>query len=507
MKRLAALLLAALMALAAVSAVAEDYTLEEKFYQQAFKESAYRGTVTLAVTGDSTALMGAAEWAALKSLAPRLNLSMEHATTANKDEGQATLTLSVDGQASARHTYMYDDKLIAFGGTLLGGDNVYYSAARTWNVAELMESALRSDNAWPPMWRVVAAVETAPKEWKDRAADRIAQYETKLGLWLNGYASFSTGRENNVAYSELSCRIPAQAVKAEIKQLMVDFYSDSELLTLLREVVTAQEAAAYLQPAMMNSLFAMLDNLALEGEVKVVRRYDAAGSALLDSVELPFAKNSVLSFLNISVTPGEGGQSWRFQGALNDGKEFDISCLGSEEMIYTGAVEIVLPEEEKAGFVVSDAAVGRRTIAFDYNLMWEPGEDVYTLSTDRFTRDIKGSLLIRPKSGSELPEQSLTLEAAMSSGSSKRSATQLNGSLTWRDMDSGASISAVLTSRTVSPFAYTAPSSLNGAMRLDLLAGDALSAVTQSWTQRAVSYFSTLLLGVNFTNLSTVAPR
>ena len=176
-------------------------------------------------------------------------------------------------------------------------------------------------------------------------------------------------------------------------------------------------------------------------------------------------------------------------------------------MIYTGAVEIVLPEEEKAGFVVSDAAVGRRTIAFDYNLMWEPGEDVYTLSTDRFTRDIKGSLLIRPKSGSELPEQSLTLEAAMSSGSSKRSATQLNGSLTWRDMDSGASISAVLTSRTVSPFAYTAPSSLNGAMRLDLLAGDALSAVTQSWTQRAVSYFSTLLLGVNFTNLSTVAPR
>ena len=267
MKRFAALVLAALMALAAVSAVAEDYTLEEKFYQQAVKESAFRGTVTFAVTGNGTAMADAALWQALKALAPRMSLSLEHATAPNKDEGQATLTLTLDGQTSAKHTFMYEDNLIAFGGTLLGGENVYYAADRAWNLGEIAESALNSGNEWPSMGRVIAAIAGAPQEWKLRAQSRITLYETKLGLWLNGYAGFSTGRENNVTYSQLACTIPAQAVKAEIKQLMVDLYADGELLSLLREVVTAREAAAYLDPTMMNTLFSMIDGLNLNGEV------------------------------------------------------------------------------------------------------------------------------------------------------------------------------------------------------------------------------------------------
>lgn len=508
MKRLAALILAALLALAAVSAVAEEYTLAEKFCRQAFEESAYRGTVTLAVTGNSTAAIDQAAWTVLKSLAPRLSLSVEHATTAGKDEGQATLTLTLDGQTSAKHTFLYDQKLIAFSGTLLGGDSVYYSAARGWNAASLLNGLMQKESAWPPVWRIVMAVETAPEEWKTRAADRIALYETKLGLWLNGYASFTTGRENNIAYSQLSCQIPAQAVKAEIKQLMVDLYADSQLLSLLREVVTAEEAAAYLQPSAMNTLFALIDGLNLDGNVQVIRRYDAAGSALLDSVTLPFPAGSPLSELTVSSAPQEGGANWTVQGKTGEGTEFDVSCFASDDMIFTGSVKIVMPEEEKNSFVVSDAsAPERKTVAFDYNLMWEPGEDTYTLSTDRFAREIKGSLLIRPLEGSDMPDQSLKLELTMSSGSSKRSATQLNGSLTWQDLDSGASVSAVLTSRTVSPFAYTTPSALTGAMRVDQLTSQSLAAVAQGWIQRATTYLTTLVMGGAASPIATVQPR
>ena len=502
MKRIAALLLAALLALTAVSAFAEDYTLEEKFYQQAFKESAYRGTVTFAVSGTGTKAMDAMTWAALKALAPRLSLSLEHATTAGKDEGQGTLTLTLDGKTSAKTTVMYDEKLVAFASTLLGGEKVYYSADRNWNLSALLENLIQRDSQWPPIARLIAAIQTAPEEWQNRAKERIALYETKLGLWLNGYASFSTGRENNVAYSELSCVIPAQSVKAEIKQLMVDLYGDSALLSLLREIATPQEAAAYLQPSMMNTLFGMLDNVKLEGEVKVVRRYDAMGDALLDQISLPFAENSVVRSLTVAVTPAEGGQNIALQGALNNGTEFDISCLASNDMIYTGSVTLVLPETESTGFVVNETANDLTLISFDYNLIWEPGKDEYTLATDRFNRTIKGSVVIRPRKEGvssaiqqSFPEQSLTLEAAMSSGSSKRSATQLNGTLTWRDLDSGASISAILTSRTVSPFGYSTPSSLTGALRIDLMTDASRAALVQGWTETAAAYLSQLLLG------------
>ena len=507
MKRGIALLLAALLLTAVVPALAEDYTLAEKFYQQAVKESAYKGNITLSVTGNGTAAIDAGVWTVLKSLAPRLNLSIEHATTPYKDEGQAALTLTLDGKTSSKLTYLYDEQLIAFSGTFLGGDSAYYSAARGWNLAELLEGFMSGDTAWPPVWQLILAVENAPEEWKTRAQSRISVYETKLGLWMNGYAKFSTGREGDTVYSQLACTIPAQAVKAEIKQLMVDFYNDQELLTLLREVVSARVAAAYLQPSMMNALFSMLDSLQLNGDVEVVRRYDATGSALLDRVSLPFGGGSKLTALTVSCAYQDGGQNWQFTGGLNDGTEFDVSCLITEETIFTGSVRLAMPEEESGGFVVSDTAA-QKVIAFDYNLNWEPGEDVYTLATDRFTHDIRGSLLIKPKEGN-LPEQSLTLEMNMSSGSSKRSATQLNGTLTWRDMESGASISAILTSRTAAPFAYTTPSTLTGAMRIDLLSADTLAAVAQGWVQRAQSYFSSLALGgLSFTSpFATVQPR
>ncbi len=505
MKRGIALVLAALLMLTAASALAEEYTLAEKFYQQAVKESAYRGTVTLSVSGAGTAAIGAAEWAALKSLAPRLSLSVEHATTPYKDEGQATLTLTLDGKTSSKLTYLYDEQQMAFSGTFLGGDSAYYSAARGWNMTELLEGFLTDDHTWPPMWQMILAVENAPEEWKARAAGRISVYETKLGLWMNGYAKFSTGRDGGVLYSQLACSIPVQALKAEIKQLMVDFYNDAELLTLLREVVSAREAAAYLQPSMINALFTMLDGLQMNGSVEVVRRYDAAGNALLDRVSMPFG-GGMLEALTVSCEYQEAGQNWQFAGSLTNGAEFDVSCLMTEETIFTGTVRLVTPEEDNAGFVVSDAA--QNTVVFDYNLNWEPGVDVYTLATDRFAREIKGSLLIKPREGN-LPEQNLTLEMNMSSGSSKRSATQLNGTLTWRDLDSGASVSAILTSRTAAPFAYTTPSTLTGAMRVDLLSADTLAAVVQSWVQRAQSYFSSLALGgMSFLSpFATVQPR
>ncbi len=108
-----------------------------------------------------------------------------------------------------------------------------------------------------------------------------------------------------------------------------------------------------------------------------------------------------------------------------------------------------------------------------------------------------------------MPEQSLTLEAALSSGSAKRSATHLNGSLTWCDLESGASVGLILASKTAAPFAYTVPSALTGAVRVDQLSAEALRPVVLSWLQRARSVFASFVPGgaVQAVPIATVQPR
>ena len=484
MKRWIAWALAALLALSTVSALAEDTdTLWEKFYSQAVQYSAYRGTVTFSVSEEMPEAADPALWETLKTLAQQLTLTLEHTTSRTKDEGQANLIVSLNETPVSQNAYLYDEKLSGFSSDLLFGPNVYYTAARDWDWTRLIQSFAQGDNAWPPVWRMLLAVVNAPKEWKERASARLNLYETKLGIWLNGYATFASGREGEKAYSELSCQIPAQAMKAEIKQLLVDFYSDTELLALLREVVTPQEAAAYLQPSMMNSLFTMLDGLDMEGDVKVARRNEVGGGSLMDQISFPFSENNFLTALTLTLSAVEEGQQWEIEGGLQNGLDFSLACVASEDNIYTGSVAVLLPptEEDGESFVVDDEAPGRESLAFDFSLTWDPGEETYSMANDRYSQTMGGSLLIRPQEGTPWPVQAVTLEATLASGSKKNAVTQLNGSLTWRDMDTDASIAVQLTSRTLAPFAYTTPSTLSSAVRLDLMSQESRAQLMQHW--------------------------
>jgi hypothetical protein len=215
-----------------------------------------------------------------------------------------------------------------------------------------------------------------------------------------------------------------QAVKAEIKQLLVDFYSDDALLSLLKEIFTPSESAAYLQSNMQDTFFAMLDALELDGHIEIIRRYDAMGNAMLDQIVLPFAQNQSLSRLTISVYPVEAGQCWDFAADLSSDESIRFTCVISEDHIATGALEMMMAEETEEDISAGDENPKKRAIAFDYNLSWDWGEEIYTLSTDKFERAMNATLVIKPREGMDAPVQSFSLEALFSSGSSQRSATR-----------------------------------------------------------------------------------
>ncbi|MBQ4075816.1 MAG: hypothetical protein IJD39_11535 [Clostridia bacterium] len=505
MKRLTAILLALMVSLSAWGALAAEETeLPQKFLNQVH-DSGYTGAVTFTVEGNETAAIDPVTFLMLKALAPRITVETGSSYALRQQEGEGVLRILLDGQNVGETVFLYNDELGALSSTLISSADAYYAAPRDWDFAALFSGLSAQENGWPSLWNALARIEQAPQEWHDQVAVHLLPYETKIGVWINGYAAFSTGMEGETAYTQLACSIPAQAVKAQIKQLMVDFFEDEDLLSALREVFTAQEAEYYLQPAMMQTFFSIIDQVQMEGNVEITRRYDIQGNSLLDRISLPFPAGQSLSHLTVSLTPDPdvAGQKWAFQGQCQDGTEFDIFCIAGQDMIYTGSVDILLPEETDDSFAVTDAPA-RRKIAFDYNLTWDPGQDTYTLATSRYVRTVAGTLLIKPREGSDMATQALSLEARYESGSGKRSATRLNAALSWRDLDTDASITASFTGRTASASAVRSISDYP-ALRLDQMEEEGMNALTQAWTLNLQSWVQNMAK-LLFPGLDTAVP-
>ena len=495
MKRWISIILALLMILGSASALAENDTLIDKFYQQAMKESAYRGTVTFTVIGDETSVIPKETWDMLKTLAPKLTVTLEHTTQRNKDEGEADATFNISGVADAKFSFLYDEKLTGVFSEALN-PNVVYTAAKDWSWTRLFTSASQEGEGWPPLWQMLLNALNASESWKKRAEPLLEKYETEAAVWIQTFASVSMGMDGGKAYSELSCKIPAREVKEEIRALLQKFYQDQELLDLLKEVATPQEAAAYLQPSAMNALLALVDGIGMEGNVEIVRRHDSSGAALLDSISFPFAQDALFTRLAFSVSPSGAGQEWRVTGAMKNGAEFDISIMETASGAYTGSVALLVPvTEEGVSFVVSDGRKELKPIGFDYSLTWDQGEEAYSIADDKSTQTMRGSLMIRPREGTDLPMQVFTLNAELSSGSSRQSSTHLDGNVSWMDMDSGAAFTAMLSSRTVSPFDYQLVSQAENTVRVDEMSGAERASLLEDWITNAVQFFTSALIG------------
>lgn len=503
MKRLIAILLALLVSLSAWGALAAEETeLPQKFLNQVH-DSGYTGAITFTVEGNETAAIDPVTFLMLKALAPRISVETGSSYIIRQGEGEGVLRILLDGKNMGEAVFLYNDELGALSSTLISSADAFYAAPRDWDFASLLSGLSTQENGWPSLWNALSRVEQAPQEWHDQVAVHLLPYETKIGVWINGYATFSTGMDGNTAYTQLACAIPAQAVKAQIKQLMVDFFEDEDLLSALREVFTAQEAAYFLQPAMMHTFFSIIDQVDMEGNLEIVRRYDTQGNSLLDRISLPFPTGQSLTHLTIALTPDVAGQKWAFQGQCQDGTEFDVSCIVGQDMIYTGTVDILLPEESNDSFAVQETPA-RREIAFDYNFVWDAGQDTYTLATSRYIRTVTSTLLIKPREGSDMPTQALTLEANYESGAGKRSATRLIASLSWRDLDTDASITASFTGRTSSASVVRSISDYP-ALRLDQMEADGMNALTQTWLQNLNSWAQNFVQ-LLFPGLSPVVP-
>ena len=120
-------------------------------------------------------------------------------------------------------------------------------------------------------------------------ATSFDSYLTKIDLWIEAYRqNAKLGKaEDGTTTMEVSYRIPAAAMKAQLKQMVLDLLNDQPLLTALKAVVSEDNAARYLNPDRQEYYFYAIDELPLNGEMTIDRTVSLKGDTIALSMSLP----------------------------------------------------------------------------------------------------------------------------------------------------------------------------------------------------------------------------
>ena len=446
MKRLVAMMLAGLLLLGCLPAQAANYTVDEKFFRQ-LEQNAVKGTLRFSAAGSAPEGMEEETWQSLTAALSRISLDFQYSQ--KRGEGEADVEILVEGEKHSDLVYLFNDALAAVGGSAISPDGAWYAAPKDWDLTRLIAGA-REDAVPAALLSWCMKAHGAPAEWQEAARTKADEYLGKLSLFINGFAQADTGSQEGVLYSELSCALEPDDVKAEMMLLLENFFEDEEFLNILRSIASMDEAALLFDPALLPSYLEAIRKMPLEGQVKIIRRYDVMGHALLDSITLPFAKGAKIASLTLSASDTGKEKSHLVSAVLPDGNRFEYRYGTDENGRGKGSVQS--GGEEKAG------------VGFSFD--WQENEETYSLQTDLCERAMQGVLTLTREGKTA---QTIRLDVLFSSKSEKRSPSTMTATLLWQDAQAGAALQADLTLKTAAAWAVRSLDGIENAVRLDQL--------------------------------------
>jgi hypothetical protein len=500
MKRTIALLLAILMLAAFSGASAQDQGLDWKLKMQLLNGSGLKGTADFTLTpGLKMTALDDTTYALLSALLPGAALEVNYIRGVARNIGQedVSLLLRKDQKQLADLHYTTDGTLEALNSSLFGTSR-YASSKGDGIIASLL---LGQPGRWPGMERILYALATADNAWNFRAEAALKPYSDALSLWLQAFTTITSGK--NAAGQTITgntVSIPADALKREMKQLLAMAYQDTTLMPLLKEQLTAREAAAYLQPSMLPALSAAIDALPVTQGLTVTRNYDSSGAVVLDDIRLPLGGTAGVEDVRYRFTSDGTAQSEtliELKMAPRDARspEGDLYSLrllggslsdaqeGAQTSSYTGSLKLKPEAQISADFTVATPApVLDQQI--DFTLFIDFAREVVDQTTKASTRDYEITLLLKPISNSTVSDQSISLKVRLASGADSRSATKFTGSLIWLDQGTQATFTANISGASTAPWAIPTVAG-TGALRLDTMTSTQL-AVQKSQLQAAL---------------------
>ncbi len=507
MKKIVSAMCAAVMAASLAGgalAATTDYTLEEKLQQQVIS-SGLKGTVSFNADGDGFMGIEDAQWLLVREILPAVTFDVTSTVlTASQPDRETQLTINMNGAAAGQAQILQDGETVVFSGDMIGSGK-WYAAGQNADLSRIF--VLEPGNEWPAVGHMLFELATADASWSGRAESAASDYMMKLGLWISSCQKITTQSVDGQVRVTHRCEITGSELKAEMKQLMVDLYSDQEMLALLAEIFTPEEAAAYLQPGMMSTFFSMLDHIDIDSDVIIERVFDGQGNCRSESVTLPFGTGSRLAHVTIS-SKGVGTEkeyavtgAYRAEGDEETLYPFMIAVIPvGTEGIYTGSFSIDYPLPAEEEFTVDEQAPVTGRAEAEFALGFDGGEETYSASEDLCLRERSLTLTVRPMPGdtSGLHTLSLSVDLVLSSKSRRSAATNVALSATLTDQDLGGYIGMEASFKTASKWAPALIKDLTVTpVRVDTLSGSELEKVRADWTANLIAWFASSILPLN----------
>lgn len=493
MKKILSCLVAAVLLLSSVSALASELmTLDEKLALQLQNGSGLTAEVSFTASSElKLSVLDEKTNSLLKTLLPGAKLTLKSiggAGSGNRGKQDMTLSLSRGAGELAQLRHVSDGVLESFTSTLLGGKT--YTSAR--GDGRLLDLLLDRDTVWPGLERAIFAINGADLEWRRQAEEQLKPVSEKLSLWLQGYTRVSTEKDSKGQMVTVNTiTIPMNDVKAEMKTLLADLYANRALSGLLREVMTAAEAAAYLEPGMLQGFNAAIDRLPAAGSVTISRRYNAAGRTLLDDMVFPMGGARGIQTIHYRLEAADGprdttlvevsmlpkdkkNEKGSFYSLSFEGGTDPDAAGGENAESYTGTLTVQSEPAGNEGFTVqaADASAEKK---YGFNLFLDRGSERQDAQTRRFTRAQEYSLVIKPQNIAGEGDQSLRLSLTLSSGADTRSATQFEGTFSWKDMASDTGLEAAVSGKSTAPWMIPSVETDAGSIRLDRMSDSQLA--------------------------------
>ncbi len=478
-------LLLCLCLLCASSASLADVAVRESTQLDKLKghwmNSSFQGTLTGTATQEGPAFIDPVLWSVIRAYLQDYTVSFSHTNqNSTADLGsENVLTLSnSSGDVSIQNILAEDHNGIRYvRSPLLDDQGMYYAFGPNNDAVSLLTDAL-NDSAWPALAHVVYAIAAAGEDWQKRAQPSYNQVSIKVTGWLQNYGKTVTEADTQGRFVMTNDYvIPASAMLQEAKALLVDLFVDQDLMSLLREILTVDEQAAYLQKDMLWSFLSMIDRVKLNGDVTVRRQFSAEnGDVIFESVRLPFAETSSLKEMTVAHSVQEDGDLWQFRAELAkaplEGALIELSAQSMGSGVWVGDVKWT-PAPEK------DAVTEPKALTFAYNLEWAQPEDVNDTYEQRYERNYKGTLVVKADESLGLPVMSLSYTGRIYSKlATLTSPTYLDAVLEWADLEGGAGATLSFSGKTSS---RRTPVYLNeaiaSALRLDMLDAESRSSL------------------------------
>jgi len=419
MKRFLALLLACLMVFGA--AAAEDYTTAEKLYKQLWAGSGFSGTLSLEVDSQSLTTV--------QPVTADVDYIYVRATDTETDAHRVDVKL-VNGEnaISAAYAQLKDGKL-SFQADVLSPDWFVLNAdTRSEAAGEAVEQAL-SRTGMPSLASTLALGAYA-LHGNDELAQALESYRTRIDVWIEGYRQDAvlSKLDDVTTVMQVHYVLTPAAIKAQVKQLVVDLLNDDQVLPLLAQALGEETAGLYLNPALQSWYFEAVDSLPFPGDLTLSRTLAMTGETLELHLSLPLY-DAQTGVVTLSYDRVHGTGDLPEENTIRMETNEQLLTLKYQEYSSMTGVRVMqgtLAVEPAQNFVVEDS---EQAVAVAFTLKLGQSESRDAEDRDVYACDFALTLAPAEGSATAFDETEIHFSARFTSRQLKSAATELAAQL------------------------------------------------------------------------------